>query len=254
MINNMNVDLEYCDPFDNEERGIWMKLEHCGRYLYACDRIISLGAKRIIDAACADGYGTKMLASAGLDVSGLDINQGYLEFARMQNKADGASYYQVDFDRDPFPAHLTQQDAVVCFETIEHVNQPEVLLKKIHHALKVGGMLLISFPNSVFEKLDENGKNKDPFHRHIFQLNDILTLLADSGFRTISEPMGQSLCNMSYFYQSKYQKEGRIREKVINGLFRYDEFAIRNYASFLGYPNCYQVSDTYSYLIEAIKL
>lgn len=250
----MNVDLEYCDPFDNEERGIWMKIEHCGRYLYACDRISSFGAKRILDAACADGYGTKMLASTGRDVSGLDINQDYLELARTQNKAEGVSYYQVDFDRDPFPAHLTQQDVVVCFETIEHVNHPEVLLKKIHQALKVSGKLLLSFPNAIFEKLDENGKNKDPFHRHIFQIGDILTLLTDSGFQTTCEPLGQSLCNMSYFYQSKYQKEGLIQEEVINSLFRYDEFAIRNYASFLGYPNNYQVSDTYSYIIEAIKL
>lgn len=250
----MNVDLEYCDPFDNEERGIWMKIEHCGRYLYARDRISSLGAKRILDAACADGYGTKMLASTGRDVSGLDINQEYLELARIQNKAEGVSYYQVDFDRDPFPAHLTQQDVVVCFETIEHVNHPKVLLKKIHQALKVSGKLLLSFPNAIFEKLDENGKNKDPFHRHIFQIGDILTLLADSGFQTTCEPLGQSLCNMSYFYQSKYQKEGLIQEEVINSLFRYDEFAIRNYASFLGYPNNYQVSDTYSYIIEAIKL
>ena len=250
----MNVDLEYCDPFDNEERGIWMKIEHCGRYLYACDRIASSGGKHIIDAACADGYGTKMLALAGLEVSGLDINQDYLELARTQNKADGAFYYQVDFDNDPFPTHLTEQDAVVCFETIEHVNKPEVLLKKINKALKDGGTLLLSFPNAIFEKLDENGKNKDPFHRHIFQIGDIQTLLTDNGFQTVGEPLGQSLCNMSYFYQSKYQKEGKIQEKVINGLFRYDEFAIRNYASFLGYPNHYQMSDTYSYLIEAIKL
>lgn len=250
----MNVDLEYCDPFNNEERGIWMKIEHCGRYLYACDRIGSLGGKYIIDAACADGYGTKMLASTGLKVSGLDINQGYLELARTQNKVDGASYYQVDFDNDPFPTHLTNQDAVVCFETIEHVNNPEVLLKKIHKALRVDGTLLLSFPNAIFEKLDENGKNKDHFHRHIFQIEDILTLLADNGFKIIGEPLGQSLCNMSYFYQSKYQKEGKIQEKVINKLFKYEEFAIRNYASFLGYPNQYQVSDTYSYLIEAIKL
>lgn len=231
-----------------------MKIEHCGRYLYACDRISSLGAKRILDAACADGYGTKMLASTGREVSGLDINQDYLELARTKNKAEGVSYYQVDFDRDPFPAHLTQQDVVVCFETIEHVNHPEVLLKKIHQALKVSGKLLLSFPNAIFEKLDENGKNKDPFHRHIFQIGDILTLLADSGFQTTCEPLGQSLCNMSYFYQGKYQKEGMIQEEVINSLFRYDEFAIRNYASFLGYPNNYQVSDTYSYIIEAIKL
>lgn len=249
----MDVGLEYCDPFDMQERAIWMKIEHCGRYLYACERITSQGGRSVIDAACADGYGSKMLASAGLQVYGLDINEDYLELANMHNMADGIKYVRVDFDNDSFPTYLKELDAVVCFETIEHVCHPLVLLEKLYHSLKDGGMLILSFPNEIYEKLDEEGKNKDPFHKHIFHKDEILTMLKDTGFKIIGEPLGQSLCNIAYTYQSNYQKEGRIKEEVINSLFRYDEFAIRNYASFLGYPNLYQVNDSYSYIIEAVK-
>lgn len=249
----MDVNLEYCDPFDMQERGIWMKIEHCGRYLYACDRIISKGGKWVIDAACADGYGSKMLASAGLKVYGLDINMNYLDIARKQNMIDGVSYLQIDFDNDSFPSFLVELDAVVCFETIEHVDNPIILLKKLYHSLKEGGMLLLSFPNKAYEKLDEEGHNKDQFHKHIFQMEEVITMLEDCGFHIIGEPLGQSLCNIAYLYQSKYQKAGVIKEEIINGLFQYDEFSIRNYASFLGYPNLYQVNDTYSFIIEAVK-
>lgn len=249
----MDVNLEYCDPFDMQERGIWMKIEHCGRYLYACDRITSIGGKHVIDAACADGYGSKMLASIGLQVYGLDINEDYLEIARTKNKIDGLNFVQIDFDNDMFPDYLEEQDAIVCFETIEHVNSPVTLIKKLYHSLRDGGMLILSFPNKIYEKLDEEGHNKDPFHKHIFQKEEVLAMLKDCGFRIIGNPLGQSLCNIAYMYQSIYQKEGRIKEEVINGLFRYDELSIRNYAFFLGYPNTYQVNDSYSFIIEAVK-
>lgn len=35
----MNVNLEYCNPFDGNKENIWMKAEHCGRYLFASDLI-----------------------------------------------------------------------------------------------------------------------------------------------------------------------------------------------------------------------
>lgn len=248
----MNVNLEYCDPFDMSERGIWMKIEHCGRYLYACDRLTALGCTSVTDAACANGYGTYMLADAGFLASGLDINRDYLALARTK-RMDSATFYQVDFDNDPFPPNIVNQDAVVCFETIEHVSKPMVLLGKIYGSLRKGGTLLLSFPNSVFEKFDDNGVNKDPYHKHVFQKNEMISMLQDAGFIVHETILGQSLCNIAYSFQSKCQKECRIHEDTVNELFRYDLKSIRNYSLFLGYPNEYQIDDTYSYLIEATK-
>ncbi len=249
----MNVNLEYCDPFDMADRGIWMKIEHCGRYLYACDRLAELGCKLVTDAACANGYGSLMLANAGFQVTGLDINSNYLAIARSRSIKMKADYFQIDFDKDPFPSNLVNQDAIVCFETIEHVSQPMVLLKKIYCSLKEEGTLLLSFPNAAYEKFDKNGNNKDPYHKHIFQKAEILSMLKDTGFRIRNKVLGQSICNIAYSFQSKFQKEGKINEDSINALFLYDSQSILNYSSFLGYPNEYQVDDTYSYIIEASK-
>lgn len=249
----MDVNLEYCDPFDMRKHDIWMKIEHCGRYLYACDRIISLSGKSVIDAACANGYGSKMLASMGLQVYGLDRNKEYISFARAHNMIDGANYLEIDFDNDCFPSFLDKQDAIVCFETIEHVSNPIILLNKIYSSLKIGGQLLLSFPNKRFEKFDENGCNKDPYHKHVFDIEEIVGMLKKCGFRYIGKPLGQSICNIAYSYQSKSQKEGKVREEDIEKLFYYDELSIRKYATFLGYPNSYNVDDSYSYIIEAFK-
>ena len=249
----MNVNLEYCDPFDITERGIWMKIEHCGRYLYACDRLTELRCKLVTDAACASGYGSLMLANAGLQVSGLDINNDYLAIARSKSDKMRNNFFQIDFDNDPFPSSIVNQDAIVCFETIEHVSQPMVLLNKIYCSLKEGGTLLLSFPNAAYEKFDEKGNNKDPYHKHIFQKADILSMLKETGFHLRNKILGQSLCNIAYSFQSKVQKEGKISEDSINALFLYDSQSILNYSLFLGYPNEFQVDDTYSYIIEASK-
>lgn len=253
MIKDMDVNLEYCNPFDLVPRGIWMKIEHCGRYLYACDRLLALGCKKVLDAACADGYGTKMLSSVGIDAVGFDINASYLERARSGAATGSALFFEVDFDIDAFPLGDGAMDAVVCFETLEHVNCPNVLVEKMYKVLKKEGILLLSFPNVKYELFDENGNNKDLFHKHVFQKEEVFALLENNGFELMGQTMGQSICNVVYSNLSRCQKEGSLDEQEVNGLFYYDEKAIRKYARFLGYPNLYQVEDSYSFLIEAKK-
>lgn len=249
----MKVNLEYCDPFDGTEENIWMKIEHCGRYLYACDRLVSIRSEMVLDVACADGYGTKLLASGCSHVCGMDINEKYLEQAKSRVESGKVAFVQVDFDHCPLPVDDRSQDAVICFETIEHVGNPEHLLREIYRVLKPGGFLMLSFPNAAFEKLDENGNNKDPYHKHIFQKGEIMSMLELQGFVFNGNLLGQSLCNIAYANLSKCQKEGLIVEEEADKLFLYDETSVRTYARFLGYPNDYQVDDSYSYIIEMVK-
>src|SRR5581483_3154364 len=79
--------------------------EHVARYRFARERVRG----RILDVACGTGYGTAMLGAVGVDLS-LDA----LRYARRHP----AAYVAADAARLPFGRVF---DAVVSFETIEHV-------------------------------------------------------------------------------------------------------------------------------------
>lgn len=247
----MNVNLEYCNPFDGKQENIWMKAEHCGRYLFAADRINKSNATsiKVLDAACADGYGTQILCGGGRIVFGADRSDDYLAIARSRNC--NASFICMDFDKESMPFHDNELDVVVCFETIEHLDFPEKLVHDFSRILHSNGLLLLSFPNATYEKLDENGKNKDPYHKHIFKLEDIVHILSKTF--DIKEILGQSLCNQAYSIESAAIKSAAVSQKEISSIYRYDPKAVRILSKTLAYPCSLHVNESYSYIIVAHK-
>lgn len=244
----MNIDLEYCDPFDGTQENIWMKAEHCGRYLFATDYLRANGIEgQILDAACADGYGTEMLCGPGLAVTGADRSEEYLALAR--KRGCPATFVQIDFDKEVMPFPEGEVQAVVCFETIEHVSYPGKLVGEFSRILRSDGLLLLSFPNALYEKLGENGYNKDPYHKHIFRMDDILQILGPS-FEVL-DILGQFLCNQAYALESDAIKSGALFPAEVAALYRYDPASVRIMARALAYPCRLHVDDTYSYLVIA---
>ncbi|HEY7074261.1 MAG TPA: class I SAM-dependent methyltransferase [Solirubrobacteraceae bacterium] len=125
--------------------------EHLARYRLAA-RLA--GERRVLDAACGEGYGCALMAAAGArSVVGVDIDAATIEHA-------GASY-GLDFrvaDVAALPFADGVFDLVTSFETIEHVRDPERALDELARVLADDGVLLISTPN-VAEYLEDN-----PFH------------------------------------------------------------------------------------------
>lgn len=267
----MNYTIDHCDPFLGPEDNIWMKLEHCGRYLFARDQIRLRGLNSVLDAACAEGYGLELLEEFGLRTYGADISEEYLNTARTRSK----SFLKVqDFDSPDWPAEFRELDAVICFETIEHVHKPECLLGHLHDTLIEGGLLLLSVPNERFEKIDENGNNYDPYHLHIFSNEDIERMLYEAGFR-IEAMYGQSLCNDLYaaekaaikrgiFTKEKFPQDSCLeithnlakQKKMIptaDSLFSYDRESIVLLSHLLAYPDTSRTEDSYSHTYIAHK-
>ena len=220
----MDVNYEYIDPFD-EKYHYLMRVEHLGRYYLATNLLKNY--QNVLDVACANGYGTYILSKYVNIVYGIDRNKEYLELAKEKYNANNIVYKQLDLNSQKIEGTY---DGIVCFETLEHLKYPESFIKDLYNLLDNDGILLLSIPNSIYEKF-ENGKNKDSYHLHVFEYNDIIDLIKKVGFK-IKKIYGQSYIN-----------------KIVNGDIK--EYKLSNViddAKNIAYPNEEDINKTYSYI------
>lgn len=221
---------EYIDPFD-EVFDYWMRVEHLGRYLFARDSIES--GSTILDIACSNGYGTKILSEVGSSVVGADISYDFIKLACNTNAKDNITYKVIDLDNDSIDEKF---DYIVCYETLEHVVDPNLALGNLYNALNDDGILFLSVPNKVFEEIVD-GKSIDCYHLHTFEYKELLKLFYDNKFRVI-KVLGQSMTN-----------------KIVNNKIpEVDRTDIYYDALNVGYPNDEDIDNTYSYIFVLNKM
>lgn len=148
------VNNEYCNPLDELPQNFFMKLEHCGRYLYAFDTISSEDV--VADIACAMGYGSALLAENAKYVIGCDINGEYLNVAKQKYSKSNLVFIKTDVNQ-PLSLFQSKVSTIVSFETIEHTFKPFEVLQRFYNLLPIGGRLILSFPNADCEMTDEKG-------------------------------------------------------------------------------------------------
>ncbi|GAB2490065.1 class I SAM-dependent methyltransferase [Arenimonas alkanexedens] len=136
--------LEFTGERYTPERDREIAQEHWHRYAFA--RRLAPG-RRVLDAACGEGYGSAMMADAGARVLGLDIGADVIEHARLRYGAmpDLAFGVADATALDDLPS--ASFDLVLSFETLEHVQDQERMLDGFARLLAPGGLLLVSTPD-----------------------------------------------------------------------------------------------------------
>ncbi len=151
--------------------------EHCHRYAFA-RRFVA--GRRVLDAACGEGYGTALLGAVAADAVGVDIDAATVAHAAgVHGARPNVGYVHGSVTALPFAA--ASFDAVVSFETIEHLDAADQLrmIEEFARVLSPGGLLLLSSPDKR-RYSDERG-HRNPFHRHELS-RDALARLLDAAF------------------------------------------------------------------------
>jgi len=163
-------------PFTGERftpecvREIWY--EHWHRYAFA--RRLAAG-KRVLDAACGEGYGSALLAGVASEVVGIDIDAASVAHARSRYGAHAnLRFEQGDATNLDIPPG--RFDLVVSFETLEHVEAQERMVSGFRRALGDDGVLVISSPDK--RTYSEIAGFRNEFHVRELYREELLALLA----------------------------------------------------------------------------
>ncbi len=135
--------------------------EHWHRYAFA-DRLVK--GKRVLDAACGEGYGSALLARSAASVVGVDIDAATIAHARAQYRDARLRFVEGSCTSLPLPDGAV--DVVVSFETIEHLPEADqpAMLAEFARVLAPGGVLVISSPNRALYSDARDYVNE--FHVH----------------------------------------------------------------------------------------
>ena len=122
----------------------YLSVQHVERYRFAEARLD--GSIRALDIASGPGYGTRMLGTKGRVVVGVDYDFRALGEAKRSLRS-GAF---VNADALELPFADASFDAVVSFETIEHVEDGSAFLSEMLRVLRPGGTFICSTPNRSY--------------------------------------------------------------------------------------------------------
>lgn len=116
---------------------------HIARYRFAADRVAGM---IVADVACGTGYGSHVMVNDGaLIVVGVDIDTAAIAYASGHHKVQGVSFRHASACNTGMPSESF--DAVVSFETLEHVPDDAAVIAEFARILRPGGLLICSVPN-----------------------------------------------------------------------------------------------------------
>ncbi len=147
-----------------------MAYEHWHRYAWA-SRLVA--GRRVVDAACGEGYGSAMLCQHAASVIGFDLDQESIDHADRRYQASNLEFRQADCTR--LPLADASVDVVVSFETLEHLEAQDALLAEFRRVLTPDGFLLLSSPDRKTYS-DETGYD-NPFHVRELYRDELESLL-----------------------------------------------------------------------------
>jgi SAM-dependent methyltransferase len=132
-------------PFQGEPR-------HTVRHLIDVGYIVDLlelnAGSRFLELGCGSGWLTRYAARCGAEAVGYDISPEMIEIARAEASREGLDARFEVADMEALKPEGTF-DRCLIYEALHHSTNPVGVLEVARRALRPGGTLLVSEPNSI---------------------------------------------------------------------------------------------------------
>ncbi len=168
-----------------------MAYEHWHRYALASTMV---NGCRVLDGACGEGYGSALMAQQAQWVDGVDVNADAILHARSRYRGDNLRFLNASVTR--IPVKDNAYDAVISFETVEHLTQQSQMLAEFARVLDDRGFLLISSPDKATYS-DATGYVNEHHVKELYR-DELLSLLK-SQFPVV-KLMGQAMSFQSLLW------------------------------------------------------
>jgi SAM-dependent methyltransferase len=166
-------------------------------------------AARILDVGCAAGYFLRIAQQAGHDVHGVELSAAIAVEAVQVLGADRVhvgTLAEAMAARNYAPQSF---DLVTLWDVIEHLPEPQQVLRQIRTLIKPGGKLLLETQNVSSRWARLLGRRwhhyKHDEHLYHFDPATMRRLLDDCGFR---------ICELGSAYAGKYVSFGFLAERA----------------------------------------
>lgn len=185
------------------KENIFQKIWH-GKKIGLAKKIIkSIEFKNCLDVGCASGYMVSEIYKANPQAKyfGVDVFDKAIKYAK-------AKYPYINFrtaSAENLPFKNDTMDLIICYETLEHIENPTLSLKEIKRVLgKKGTFVLAMDSGSLFFKLvwfiweNTEGRVWKRSHLHPFHHNKLDKIITQSGFKVKNKIFSHLGMEVSY--------------------------------------------------------
>ncbi|HSD57527.1 MAG TPA: class I SAM-dependent methyltransferase [Methanotrichaceae archaeon] len=242
------------DPFDPRDSNLWRKAEYLGRYLFAADFLRQHRQSIVADISCGMGYGTSELCQIAETVIGVDSSRELIETASKRSNIPNVRFLNKDLDCDDLAPDIVEGsvDAVVSFETLEHLIDPNRAVSQFSRILRPGGFLICSVPNVLYESGDSAGLPRNKSHKQWFSFGSLCRMVEGQGMRVVYR-LGQSWSKALHRREQQLSNAKRIGRKLSDEPSMHSPEMIRWLSYVAAYPTVEDVDGSYSIIIVAQK-
>ncbi len=129
---------------------------------------------KILDIGCGGGFLSNALAAEGFAVTGIDNSKESLKVAQQYDLTKSVRYQEADAYHIPFPD--ASFEVITAMDFLEHVEDPELVIKEVQRLLKPNGIFIFHTFNRnilsyfVIIKMVEWLVKNTPKNMHVLRL------------------------------------------------------------------------------------
>jgi SAM-dependent methyltransferase len=161
----------------------------CGLYLSQLGAVFTLLPEppaRLLDMGCGTGWTSWMFAKRGYDVTGMDISEDMIHYARLnveRYQLDNALFVAGDYEDSAFDADF---DCAVFYDSLHHAIDPERAIQTVYRALKPGGVCITSEPGVGHSRKGKGAADRYGVTEQSMPPGKIIRLGRKAGFRSFA--------------------------------------------------------------------